>query len=69
MSDKVYSVTEIFGTSENSIEDAIETAVETASQTLRNLEWFEVSQIRGRIEDGEVADYQVGIRLGFRYAR
>lgn len=67
MSDHVYSVTEVVGSSSESLEGAIENAVETASGTLNNLEWFEVSEIRGHIEDGRVAHYQVGVKLGFRY--
>jgi len=67
--DPVYAVTEIIGTSEDSIEDAIETAVSTAGETLSNLGWFEVKEIRGQIaEDGEVS-YQVRLKIGFRYAR
>ncbi|MFQ5775283.1 MAG: dodecin [Kiloniellaceae bacterium] len=69
MSDNVYSVTELVGSSDSSIEDAIENAIETASGTLRNLDWFEVREIRGRINQGEVTEYQVGIRLGFRYEK
>jgi flavin-binding protein dodecin len=67
VSDHVYSVTEVVGSSSESLEGAIENAVETASGTLNNLEWFEVSEIRGHIEDGRVAHYQVGVKLGFRY--
>lgn len=69
MTENVYSVTEIYGSSDSSIEDAIETAIETASKTLRNLDWFQVIEIRGRIEGGEVADYQVGLKIGFRYEK
>lgn len=69
MSENVYSVTEIYGSSKESLEDAIKNAVETASETLRNLDWFEVSEIRGHVEDGKVAHFQVGLKLGFRYER
>lgn len=69
MSDHVYSVTEVFGSSADSLEAAIDNAVDTASSTLKNLEWFQVSEIRGHIEDGKVAHYQVGIKLGFRYEK
>ena len=63
-----YSVTEIVGSSEKSIEDAIGNALQTARKTLRNLNWFEVTQIRGHLkDDGSLAHYQVGIKLGFRY--
>lgn len=64
-----YAISEIVGSSETSIEDAIETALATAAQTLKNLEWFEVGQIRGHLSDGKVGHYQVNLRLGFRYQR
>ena len=67
MSEHVYSVTEIVGSSSKSVEDAINNAVATASLTLRNLEWFEVIQTRGHIADGKVAHFQVSLKLGFRY--
>ncbi len=67
MSDHVYSVTEVYGSSAESLDGAIKNAVGTASKSLRNLEWFEVSEIRGHIVDGEVGHYQVGVKLGFRY--
>ncbi len=68
--DNVYSVTELVGTSKTSIEEAVETALASARKTLRNLDWFEVTQIRGHIgEDGKVAHYQVAMKLGLRYQR
>lgn len=67
MSDKVYSVTELVGSSEASIDDAIRNAITIASQSLRNLDWFEVTQVRGHIENGNVAHFQVGLKIGFRY--
>lgn len=67
MSSHVYSVTEVYGSSPKSLDDAIRNAVGTASKSLRNLEWFEVSEIRGHITDGAVGHYQVGVKLGFRY--
>jgi len=67
MSDNVYSVTEIVGTSRKSVEDAIAGAIATASGSLKNLTWFEVVQTRGHIEDGKVAHYQVVMKIGFRY--
>ncbi len=69
MSDNVYAITEVVGSSVDSIEDAIDNAVATAAQTLRNLEWFEIGQIRGHIVDGQVEHYQVYVRLGLRYER
>jgi dodecin len=67
MNDHVYSMTEIVGTSKTSVEDAIDHGVKTAAKTLRHLEWFEVTQIKGHIVDGNVGHYQVCIKLGFRY--
>jgi flavin-binding protein dodecin len=67
MSDHVYSITEIVGTSKTSVEDAVQHGIKTAAKTLRNLEWFEVTQIRGHIVDGEVGHYQVCMKLGLRY--
>jgi len=67
MSDRVYAITEVVGSSKTSIEDAIQGAVKTAAGSLRNLEWFEVTQTRGYIENGAVAYYQVMVKLGFRY--
>ncbi len=67
MSDNVYSISEVYGSSKNSLDDAIRNAVSTAGASLRNLEWFEVSEIRGHIENSEVAHFQVGVKLGFRY--
>ena len=69
MSDNVYAITQIVGSSASSIEDAINNAVSTASSSLRNLEWFEVSEVRGHIVDGKVGHFQVGLKLGFRYER
>jgi flavin-binding protein dodecin len=66
MSDSVYSVSEIVGSSAESIEDAIKGAVGRASKTLHNLDWFEVSDIRGRIEDNESYRFQVTLKVGFR---
>lgn len=67
MTNNVYSVTEIYGSSEKSVEEAIQGAIATASKTLRHLDWFEVKEIRGHIADGKVAHYQVGMKVGFRY--
>lgn len=63
----VYAITEIVGTSDKSIEDAIDQAVTVAGQSIRHLDWFQVSELRGHIKDGRVAHYQVGLKLGFRY--
>jgi flavin-binding protein dodecin len=66
MSDHTYRVTEIVGSSPESLQQAIRNGVARAGQTLRNLEWFEVTEIRGQIEGGEVAHFQVGLKVGFR---
>jgi flavin-binding protein dodecin len=66
MTDRTYRVTEIVGTSPDGIEPAIKGALLRASQTLRHLDWFEVTQVRGQIVDGNVAHYQVGLKVGFR---
>ena len=66
MADHVYSVSEIVGSSTESIDDAIRGAVGRASKTLHNLDWFEVSGIRGRIEDDGRCHFQVTLKVGFR---
>lgn len=66
MTDKVYKLVEIVGTSPESIEKAIENALAKASQTVHNLDWFEVVETRGRIEGAKVGQYQVTIKIGFR---
>lgn len=66
MSNHVYGISEIVGSSPTSVDDAIRTAVAKAAQTVRNLEWFQTEEIRGHIADGDVAHYQVRLKLGFR---
>ena len=66
MSDNVYSVSEIAGSSTESIDDAIKGAVSRAARTLHNLDWFEVTDIRGRIEDNQRCHFQVTMKVGFR---
>jgi dodecin len=66
MTDYVYKSVEITGTSPAGVTEAIERAITKASETLRNLDWFEVVNIRGHIEDGRVAHYQVTLKVGFR---
>ena len=68
MTDHVYKIVDLVGSSPTSIEDAIQTAIGRASQTLRNLRWFEVTETRGHIEDGKVTHYQVTLRVGFTLA-
>lgn len=64
--DKVYKLVEIVGTSGESFAKAVAAGVERASKSLRNLDWFEVVEMRGRIAKGRVAQYQVKIKVGFR---
>lgn len=66
MSDHTYRVTEIVGSSSESVEAAIRNGVDRAARTLRGLDWFEVTQVRGRIADGRVSQFQVGLKIGFR---
>lgn len=65
MGDQVYKSIEVTGTSTTSMEYAIQKAVEKASETIRNMRWFEIVEMRGRIEDGQVAEWQVTIKIGF----
>jgi dodecin len=66
MTDRTYRVTEIVGTSPESVDAAIRNGLRRAGETLRHLDWFEVTEVRGQIVDGEVAHYQVGLKVGFR---
>lgn len=65
MTDAIYRVVEIVGTSEESISKAIDQAIARAAKTLRRLGWFEVVQVRGAIEDGKVRQYQATLKVGF----
>lgn len=66
MSDHVYRVTEVVGTSPDSVQQAIRNGIERVSRTVRNVEWFEATEIRGQVVDGEIAHFQVGLKVGFR---
>ena len=66
MSDHVYKIVELVGSSATSSDDAIRNAIETAAKTLRKLEWFEVIESRGHVADGKVAHFQVTLKVGFR---
>lgn len=66
MTDNTYKVIELVGTSSEGLQQAIEGAISRASQTLKNLDWFEVKEIRGNIQDGKIAWYQVKMGIGFR---
>ena len=65
MSSRVYKTIDIVGSSSAGVEDAIRGAVAKASETVRELRWFEVKEVRGHIENGEVSHFQVSLRLGF----
>jgi flavin-binding protein dodecin len=66
MSNHVYKSVEITGTSPAGVKEAIDRAIAKASETLRQLDWFEVIDVRGQIADGAVAHYQVTVKVGFR---
>jgi dodecin len=66
MSEHVYKSIEVTGSSSEGVDDAVRKAVGKASQSLRNLEWFEVLAVRGHIAEGQVAHFQVTVKIGFR---
>lgn len=66
MSNHVYKLVELVGSSSAGIDGAIRNAIETASKTLRHIEWFEVTQTRGHVVDGKVGHFQVTLKAGFR---
>ncbi len=65
MSDHVYKTTDLVGSSTKSVEDAVERAVNRASTTVRNMRWFQVDEIRGHLENGKIAHWQVAVKIGF----
>ena len=66
MADHVYRLAEIVGTSPDGVDEAVRNAVARANRTLRNIDWFEITEIRGHLADGQVADWQVTVKIGFR---
>ncbi|HEV8298977.1 MAG TPA: dodecin [Acidimicrobiales bacterium] len=66
MTEHVYRVTEIVGSSTASIDDAIRNGIERANKTLRNLDWFEVTEVRGHLVDGRIGHFQTTMKVGFR---
>jgi flavin-binding protein dodecin len=66
MTDNVYSISEIVGTSPDGVDQAIRNAIERASRTLRNLDWFEVAEVRGYLSEGAIDHFQVRLKVGFR---
>jgi dodecin len=69
VTNSVYKKIELVGTSPDSISDAINNAIATASETLANVTWFEVAEVRGHAEKGKVTQYQVVLKVGFRIER
>jgi dodecin len=66
MEDNIYKVVEVVGSSTESIQQAVRNAVSKASETIRNVEWVEVGQVRGHVVDGELEHFQVVTKIGFR---
>ena len=66
MSDHVYRLSEVVGSSPTSVDEAIRNAITKAAQTVRNIEWFQTEEIRGQVVDGAVAYFQVTLKFGFR---
>ena len=66
MSDHIYKTIEITGSSASDLEAAMRAAVAKASETVRNLDWFELTNVRGHIQEGEIAHFQVTMKIGFR---
>ena len=66
MANHVYSISEIVGSSPDSIEQAVSNAVAQAARTVRNLDWFEVQNVRGQLVEGAIAHRQVTVKIGFR---
>jgi flavin-binding protein dodecin len=66
MSSHVYGLSEIVGSSTTGVDDAIRTAIRKASETVHHIEWFETNEIRGHVVDGDVAYFQVKMKVGFR---
>ncbi len=66
MEHRTYKIIELVGVSDVSYDDAAKRAIERASKTLKGLHWFKVTELRGLLRDGEVAEYQVTLQVGFR---
>jgi flavin-binding protein dodecin len=66
MTNHVYKLVDVVGTSTAGLEDAIQRAIKTASKTIDNIDWFQVDEVRGHVVDGDVGHYQVVLKLGFR---
>jgi flavin-binding protein dodecin len=66
VSDHVYGLSDIVGSSTTGVDDAVRAAIRKASQTIRHIEWFEATEFRGHVQDGDIAHFQVKLRIGFR---
>ena len=67
MTDTTYAISEVVGTSSKNVGEAIQNGIDTAAKSLRHLDWFEVTSVRGNIKDNKVDHFQVTMKLGFRY--
>ena len=65
MSNHVYKLLELTGSSPDGVDQAVRNAIEKASETVRNIHWFEIKEVRGQVADGKVAHWQVTLKLGF----
>ena len=65
MADHIYKKIELVGSSSNGVEDAVNNAITRAGETIRNMKWFEVAEVRGHFENNKVADWQVTVKIGF----
>lgn len=66
MSDAIYRITEVVGTSPESVQQAIRNGIARVSRTVRNVEWFEATEIRGQVQNGEISAFQVTLKVGFK---
>jgi dodecin len=66
MSEHVFKIIEVVGTSKHGVGEAVQNAITRASKTMRHIGWFEASQIRGSVVDGKISEFQVQVRIGFR---
>jgi flavin-binding protein dodecin len=66
MKDRTFKLIELVGSSDQSIQQAVRNAIKRASKSLKGISWFEVTQIRGQVADGEVSQFQVTLKVGFR---
>jgi flavin-binding protein dodecin len=66
MPERTYKLIELVGVSEKSIQEAVRNAVARASRTVKNVDWFEVTEVRGLVKSGKVSEFQVKVKIGFR---